>query len=171
VAGGAPAVRNAAGLLIWPPWWTAAGRPLAPLRAPGTAPGRLAVKRPSDDSPHPDVRRAHTPTELVAGADGESECVRKASPGTQGDTASRVAQRSELEHSRGPHVSRVTCKDGRMAKLPDGWSRPVKPSEVSALFAMAGSVMWHGPPSGRAGSRRPGRVAGLSPVSASRNQS
>jgi len=48
----------------------------------------------------------------------------KASPGTQGDTASRVAQRSELEHSRGPHVSRVTCKDGRMAKLPDGWSRP-----------------------------------------------
>jgi hypothetical protein len=32
------------------------------------------------------------------------------------------------------------------SKLPAGWSRPVKPSEISQTFPGAGHVYWNGPP-------------------------
>jgi hypothetical protein len=41
---------------------------------------------------------------------------------------------------------RAGCQDGAVVRLPAGWSRPVKPSEVADLFPMAGSVVWNGPP-------------------------
>jgi hypothetical protein len=37
---------------------------------------------------------------------------------------------------------------GRVDKLPQGWSRPIKGSEVTLLFPWVGSVTWNGRPQG-----------------------
>lgn len=39
---------------------------------------------------------------------------------------------------------RSRCQDVLVDKLPQGWSRPLKPSEVPRVFPMAGSIAWNG---------------------------